>query len=148
MAWLAFAVRKEPEWVLCFVFALFIKKNAHLVMQKCACLCARPSVCRSVGLVKEGQPDGESDLIACRFEIKMHTLRTIEATFNQTAVNCPSICVKDTCSSSTIPPDSYNIKRQKPCFTFCIKLMTGASVTSFSQLWNYSSAVPDPYNEQ
>ncbi len=106
--------------MLCGLFFVrsFINELAHLVSQKSerVYVPVRSSFCWALfRLVKEGQPDGESDLIACRLEIKIYTLRNMEATFNQTAVNWPTDqSEKGTCSASTIPPDFYKItKRQK-----------------------------------
>lgn len=106
--------------MLCGLFFVrsFINELAHLVLQKSECVYVpvRSSFYWALfRLVKEGQPDGESDLIACRLEIKIYTLRNMEATFNQRAINWPTDqSEKGTCSASTIPPDFYNItKRQK-----------------------------------
>lgn len=114
---LAFAFRNP--WVLCGLFCVrsFINELAHLVSQKSerVYLPVRPSFCWALfRFVKEGQPDGERDFIASRLEIKIYTLRNMEATFNQTAVNCPTDqSEKGTCSASTIPPDCDNVTKRK-----------------------------------
>lgn len=104
--------------MLCGLFCVrsFINELAHLVSQKSENVYApvRLSFCWALfRLVKEGQLDSKSDLIACRLEIKIYTLRNMEATFNQTAVNWSTDqSEKGTCSASTIPPDCQNITKR------------------------------------
>lgn len=99
-------------FVLCSLFFLMNLltmscKNQSMFM----CPTIHQSFCWSLfGLVKEVQHSVESDLIACRFEIKIYTLKNTEPTSNQTAVNCLSDqSEKGTCTASTI----HQTKRDK-----------------------------------